>query len=84
MICVDDIMTKFDNSCHEIDFDSHVFYNMMKMEMNLIIPYWFMMNLRKGINGYKMNETSIVQDIVHIEIGKYVEFVEEEEFLAKE
>ena len=44
-----------------------------------------MMNLRiEGINDYEMNETSVVKDIVHIEVGKNGELVVEEAFLVEE
>ena len=44
-----------------------------------------MMNLSiEGINDYEMNETSVVKDIVHIEVGKNGELVVEEAFLVEE
>ena len=66
MTCVDDIMTKFDNSCHDINYESHV-----------LIQYDVNENKISNILGlYKVNDTNIVKDIVHIEVNKDIDLVD--------
>ena len=71
-------MTKFNSSCHDINSKSHYLIQDDANEneaCNAIVVYKYSQN--KASNDYEKNDNNIVKDIVHIEIDKDVDLVEE-------